>query len=127
MNSFARRPKAWEQRRNPAFANDAALCVMSSTHESPFNSHDREGEAAIWGRCSDLSEEGLGATIVGSLNLGEMLPIQLPLHPHEPPVSLQAAVRYQNGFHYGFELLTMNDATREALRSTCAGLAQDIL
>ncbi len=107
-----------ERRRSVRYEFDARITI---------NSHDREGEAAIWGRCSDLSEEGLGATIVGSLNLGEMLPIQLPLHPHEPPVSLQATVRYQNGFHYGFELLTMNDATREALRSTCAGLAQDIL
>jgi len=107
-----------ERRRCVRYEFDARITI---------NSHDREGEAAIWGRCSDLSEEGLGATIVGSLNLGEVLSIQLPLRPHEQPVSLQATVRYQNGFHYGFEFLTMNDAAREALKSTCAGLAQGIL
>ena len=107
-----------ERRRCVRYEFDARITI---------DSHDREGGTAIWGRCSDLSEEGLGATIVGSLNLGEMLSIQLPLRPQEQPVSFQATVRYQNGFHYGFEFLTMNDATREALRSTCAGLAQGIL
>jgi len=113
MNSFARRPKAWEQRRNPAFANDAALCVMSSTHESPSTVTIGKARRQFGAGAATSVRKVWGATIVGSLNLGEMLPIQLPLHPHEPPVSLQATVRYQNGFHYGFELLTMNTVFHE--------------
>ena len=40
-----------ERRRSVRYEFDARITI---------NSHDREGEAAIWGRCSDLSEEGLG-------------------------------------------------------------------
>ena len=43
-----------ERRRSVRYEFDARITI---------NSHDREGEAAIWGRCSDLSEEGLGATM----------------------------------------------------------------
>jgi hypothetical protein len=74
---------------------------------------------SFWGRTSELGLDGVGATLTGELNVGEVASVELSLPMVAYPVKIRALVRYRDGLRHGFEFLTMNKDQRNALRRVC--------
>jgi hypothetical protein len=75
--------------------------------------------STIWGRSTMLGKEGIGCTLTGDLEIGEVVGLEfpLPLSPH--PIKLRAIVRYKNGFQHGFEFLAIDAMQRLAIERAC--------
>jgi hypothetical protein len=83
----------------------------------------REGlTTTFWGRTSELSVDGIGATLSGQLQVGEVVSLEfpIPLPPHA--MKLRAIVRYSDGLRCGFELLIVTEEQRLLLREVCVVL-----
>jgi hypothetical protein len=63
--------------------------------------------------------DGVGATLTGELEPGEVVTMELPLPLSPYPLKLRAVVRYRQGLRHGFEFLTMTHLDREALTRVC--------
>jgi hypothetical protein len=101
-------------RRFPRFAIDVRLQVKMF----------QEGEfRTCWGRSTELGQDGIGATLTGSLESGEIVTLEIPLPLTLYPIKVRAIVRYRQGLRYGFEFLTLNDAQRDTVRRVCEYLA----
>jgi len=101
-------------RRFPRFALDVRLQVKMF----------QEGEfRTCWGRSVELGQDGIGATLTGSLETGEIVTLEIPLPLTPYPIKVRAIVRYCQGLRYGFEFLTMNEAQRETIQRVCQYLA----
>ena len=84
----------------------------------------REGQTATcWGRTSELSLDGIGATLSGQFQSGEVVSMEfpIPLPPHE--MKLRAVARYSDGLRCGFEFLVVSEEQRLLLRQVCVVLA----
>ena len=105
---------AYKRRRYPRHRLDARIQM------SVF----REGvTTALWGRTSELGQDGVGATISGELNVGEVVSMEFPI-PFPPYfMKVRAIVRYSEGLRCGFEFLIVTDEQRETLRRVCEVLA----
>jgi len=77
----------------------------------------------LWGRSTELGLDGIGATLTGDLEPGEVVSMEFPLPLSPYPVKLRAIVRYRIGLHYGFEFLTPTPEQRSALDRVCQMLA----
>jgi hypothetical protein len=101
-------------RRYPRFALDARLQVRMF----------QGGEfRSCWGRSTELGQDGIGATLTGSLEAGEIVTLEIPLPLSPYPIKVRAIVRYCQGLRYGFEFLTMNESQRDTIRRVCQYLA----
>jgi hypothetical protein len=101
-------------RRFPRFALDVRLQVRMF----------QEGEfRTCWGRSIELGQDGIGATLTGTLETGEIVTLEIPLPLTPYPIRVRAIVRYCQGLRYGFEFLTMNEAQRDTLQRVCQYLA----
>jgi two-component system, cell cycle response regulator len=68
----------------------------------------------VHGRVRDIGEEGMGAMIPCSLHIDEQVTLEFSMEDrHEYTVS--AVVRHGQGFHYGFEFLSIEPSLREAI------------
>jgi hypothetical protein len=106
--------KATFTRRFPRFAIDVRLQVKMF----------QEGEfRTCWGRSTELGQDGIGATLTGSLESGEIVTLEIPLPLTPYPIKVRAIVRYRQGLRYGFEFLTLNEAQRDTVRRVCEYLA----
>src|ERR1700737_3132707 len=107
-------PPGAHQRRYPRFAIDARMQVRMF----------QDGEfRTCWGRSTELGQDGIGATLTGSLETGEIVTLEIPLPLSPYPLKVRAIVRYRHGLHYGFEFLTLNESQRETVRRVCQMLA----
>lgn len=68
------------------------------------------------GRCTDISESGLGAVIAGELSPGQQVAIELRLPHVGMPVRTRALVRYQSQFHCGLELMGLSRDQQDMIR-----------
>jgi PilZ domain len=101
-------------RRFPRFAIDVRLQVRMF----------QDGEfRTCWGRSTELGQDGIGATLTGSLESGEIVTLDIPLPLTPYPIKVRAIVRYCQGLRYGFEFLTMNESQRDTIRRVCEYLA----
>jgi len=101
-------------RRFPRFAVDARMQVRMF----------QGGEfLSCWGRSTELGEDGIGATLTGDLEAGEIVSLEIPLPLSPYPLKVRAIVRYRQGLRYGFEFLTLNDTQRDMIRRVCDMLA----
>lgn len=101
-------------RRFPRFALDVRLQVRMF----------QEGEfRTCWGRSVELGQDGIGATLTGTLETGEIVSLEIPLPLTPYPIKVRAIVRYCQGLRYGFEFLTMNEAQRDTIQRVCQYLA----
>src|SRR6266446_5873918 len=73
---------------------------------------------SCWGRSTELGQDGIGGTLTGDLEPGEIVALKSPY-----PLKVRAIVRYRQGLHYGFEFLTLNDNQRDTVRRVCQMLA----
>lgn len=76
-----------------------------------------------WGRTSELSLDGIGATLSGELRVGEVVSLEfpIPLPPHV--IKVRAVVRYSDGLRCGLQFLIVTDEQRLLLREVCVVLA----
>ena len=101
-------------RRYPRYPVDMRLAVQIF----------RSGEtASFWGRSNELGEDGVGGTLTGELEPGEVVSMELSLPLAAYPLKLRALVRYRIGLRHGFEFLAMNDQQHDILRRVCDLLA----
>lgn len=86
----------------------------------------RQGEVSyFWGRSTELGLDGIGGTLTGELQPGEVVSMEFPLPVSPYPLKLRAIVRYRIGLHYGFEFLTPTPEQRSSLERVCQMLAAD--
>lgn len=84
----------------------------------------REGvTTTLWGRTNELAQDGLGATLSGAVQMGEVVSLEfsVPIAPHV--VKLRAVVRYSDGLRCGFEFLVVTEAQRLVLHQVCVVLS----
>jgi TonB family protein len=68
------------------------------------------------GRCTDLSEAGVGAMIAGELGAGQQVAVELRLPNVGVPVRARAFVRYQSRLRCGLEFVSLSVEQREMIR-----------
>ena len=101
-------------RRFPRFVLDVRLQVKMF----------QAGEfRTCWGRSTEMGQDGIGATLTGSLENGEIVTLEIPLPLAPYPIKVRAIVRYRQGLRYGFEFLTLNDGQRATIQRVCQYLA----
>jgi len=101
-------------RRFPRFVLDVRLQVKMF----------QAGEfRSCWGRSTEMGQDGIGATLTGSLETGEIVTLEIPLPLAPYPIKVRAIVRYRQGLRYGFEFLTLNDGQRDTIKRVCDYLA----
>jgi hypothetical protein len=81
------------------------------------------GTISLWGRSHELAEDGIGGTLTGPLEPGEVVSMEFALPLAVEPLKLRAAVRYREGLRHGFEFLALTDKQRDALRRVCEMLS----
>jgi hypothetical protein len=101
-------------RRFPRFVIDVRLQVKMF----------QAGEfRSCWGRSTEMGQDGIGATLTGSLEPGEIVTLEIPLPLTPYPINVRAIVRYRQGLRYGFEFLTLNTGQRDTIQRVCEYLA----
>jgi len=78
------------------------------------------GGEVLRGRCTNISEGGLGSTIAGELRIGEEVQMELALDAAVEHVKVKAVVRNCFGFHYGFEFVELGGEARRAIMKVVA-------
>jgi protein TonB len=68
------------------------------------------------GRCTDLSEGGVGGMIAGELSVGQPVAVELRIPKVGVPVRARAQVRYQGELRCGFEFVGLPVEQREMIR-----------
>ena len=68
------------------------------------------------GRCTDISEAGVGAVVAGELAAGQQVAIELRLPNVGVPVRARALARYQSRLRCGFEFVGLSVEQREMIR-----------
>jgi PilZ domain len=109
-----KKPASANARRFPRFAVDARMQVRMF----------QDGEfRSCWGRSTELGQDGIGATLTGDLERGEIVTLEIPLPLSSYPLKVRAIVRYRQGLRYGFEFLTLDGSQREMVRRVCEMLS----
>lgn len=68
----------------------------------------------VLGRIRDISEDGLGAVIPCSLNVGDEVTLEFSVDEGQEG-SVSAVVRHRQGFHYGFDFVSIAPSMRQAI------------
>src|ERR1700683_80283 len=68
------------------------------------------------GRCTDISEAGVGAVVAGELAPGQQVAVELRLPNVGVPVRVRALVSYQFRLHCGLEFVGLSAEQREMIR-----------
>src|SRR6202163_3295087 len=68
------------------------------------------------GRCTDISEAGVGAVVAGELSAGLQVAVELRLPNVGVAVRARALVRYQSRLRCGFEFVGLSVEQRELIR-----------
>jgi PilZ domain len=81
------------------------------------------GAVSLWGRSNEVGEDGIGGTLTGAVEPGEVVSMELTLPGSKHPMKFRALVRYRTGLRHGFEFLALSRYQKDALQRTCARLA----
>ena len=101
-------------RRFPRYTLDVRVSIQA------FRTGER---ISFWGRSSELGEDGIGVTLTGELEPGEVVAMELLL-PWAPfPIKFRALVRYRDGLRHGFEFLALTAAQRGEIQRVCEMLS----
>lgn len=80
----------------------------------------RDGTVSyFWGRSREFGQDGIGATLTGDLEKGDVVSLEFPLPTSPYPVKVRAIVRYRDGLYYGFEFLTLKPEQRTIVERAC--------
>ena len=101
-------------RRFPRYVIDLRISISAFRTDGPIS---------MWGRSHELGNDGIGVTLTGELDPGEVVSLEMALPHSSFPVKIRAIVRYRQGLRHGFEFLTLNDEQRKAIYRVCEMLA----
>ena len=99
--------RARNKRRFPRYPFDVRVSV------SVFRP---DGLSHFWGRSTELGADGMGTTLTGELEPGEVVSMEFQLPLSASATKLRAIVRYRYGLHYGFEFLTVTQEQRHSIQ-----------
>ena len=107
-----RKEDAAKRRRFTRYPVDVRITV------SVFRSGER---LSLWGRSNEVGQDGIGGTLTGELDTGEVVALELefPL----APLKIRAIVRYRDGLRHGFEFLARTPEQTELIQRICQQLA----
>ncbi len=84
----------------------------------------RDGQTVTcWGRTNELGQDGIGATLSGELQSGEVVSLEFPIPVPTHLLKVRAIVRYSDGLRCGFEFLVVTEEQRDLLRQVCVVLS----
>jgi hypothetical protein len=107
-------PDSNTRRRYPRYALDVRVSAKVFRADAPLE---------LWGRSIELGPDGIGVTLTGQLEPGEVATLELTLPARSVPLKLRALVRYRDGLRHGFEFLARDAIQEDLLRRTCELLA----
>lgn len=100
-------PISREARRYPRYSLNVRIAVQVF----------REGVVeSLWGRSNEMGLDGMGATLTGELQPGEVATLEFTLPATVIATKLRAIVRYRSGFRHGFEFLTLTNGQRDVIQ-----------
>jgi hypothetical protein len=97
-------------RQYPRYSLDIRVSVKVFRPEAPVE---------LWGRSIELGQDGIGITLTGQLEPGEVATLELTLPGSARPLKLRALVRYRDGLRHGFEFLARDATQQELIQRTC--------
>jgi PilZ domain len=97
-------------RRYPRYSLDVRVSVKVFRPGAPIE---------LWGRSIELGQDGIGVTLTGQLEAGEVATLELTLPGGTVPLKLRALVRYRDGLRHGFEFLARDTTQQELIQRTC--------
>lgn len=97
-------------RRFPRYPLDVRVSVKVFRPEAPLE---------LWGRSIELGQDGIGITLTGQLEPGEVATLELTLPASGIPLKLRGLVRYRDGLRHGFEFLARDGAQHDLIVRTC--------
>jgi len=80
------------------------------------------GKQVLHGRTKDMGQGGVGAVIPGNIEIREVVELEFQLPLSSEPLTIQAEVRYRQGFQYGFRFLHPTEQQRELIRRATSDL-----
>ena len=98
------------QRRFPRYPLDVRVSAKVFRADAPIE---------LWGRSIEFGQDGIGVTLTGELQPGEVATLELTLPGNSNPLKLRGLVRYRDGLRHGFEFLARDEIQRELIRRTC--------
>lgn len=97
-------------RRFPRYPLDVRVSAKVFRADAPIE---------LWGRSIEFGQDGIGVTLTGELQPGEVATLELMLPGHSSPLKLRGLVRYRDGLRHGFEFLARDEIQRDLIRRTC--------
>jgi len=85
---------------------------------------ENEHKTVIYGRSAMLSEGGMGVTMTREMPKGTVATLIFKLPGEDDERTLQAEVKYRNGFRCGLEFLGLSVQTRTELLRFCLQLSR---
>ena len=103
-------PEFGQQRRYPRKPCNRSILISY---------RDDELRQLLHGRCVSVSEGGVGAILDGHLTPDQTVSIEFAGRGGRVAFRIDARVRYNRGFHHGFELNSSDETQRGRLRDVC--------
>ena len=103
-------PPSAANRRYPRYPIDIRVSAKVFRPNAPIE---------LWGRSIEFGQDGIGVTLTGELEPGEVATLELTLPGTSMPLKLRALVRYRDGLRHGFEFLARDETQRDVIRRTC--------
>jgi len=97
-------------RRYPRYSLDVRVSVKVFRPGNPI---------VLWGRSIEMGQDGIGVTLTGQLEAGEVATLEVTLPASSTPLKLRALVRYRDGLRHGFEFLARDATQQELILRTC--------
>ncbi|HKW18206.1 MAG TPA: PilZ domain-containing protein [Terriglobales bacterium] len=107
-------PDPSKRRRYPRYSIDVRVSAKVFRAGSPIE---------LWGRSIELGQDGIGVTLTGQLEAGEVATLELTLPAASSVLKLRALVRYRDGLRHGFEFLARDSMQEDLIKRTCELLA----
>jgi PilZ domain len=111
---MSNKPSNASNRRFPRYPLDIRVSAKVFRPNAPFE---------LWGRSIEFGPDGIGVTLTGELEPGEVATLELTLPGSSQPLRLRALVRYRDGLRHGFEFLARDEIQRDVIERTCQLLA----
>ncbi|HEY4843171.1 MAG TPA: PilZ domain-containing protein [Terriglobales bacterium] len=77
----------------------------------------------LWGRTNELAQDGLGVTLSGAVQAGEVISLEFPIPAAPHAMKVRGVVRYSDGLRCGVEFLVVTDEQKLTLRQVCVLLS----
>lgn len=77
----------------------------------------------LWGRTNEIAQDGLGVTLSGAVQAGEVVSLEFPIPAPPHTMKVRGVIRYSDGLRCGVEFLVVTDEQRLTLRQVCVLLS----